>query len=796
MIKKLQEKGIFKSVVFAVVLLIPVIYSFFYLKSYWDPYGHLSDIKVGIVNLDKGLNEENRGKEFVKELKDSKTFDFVDVKNQEEAVRGLGEDEYYAVITIPSNFSETINSASEENKEISTITYTPNKRKNYLASQILNSALKTVELNLESKISKEVTATLSDSLKDVPDDLQKIADGAEKINDGASSLSDGLQTLSDGVQTLDGKYSEFNKGVENAYHGSESLSDGIKTVNNGLDSLADGASKLEGATSQVYQGVQKLSEEGGDGISRLTAGISQLNDGAKVLNDGANDYVDGTETLAKGVSDYVSGTELILNGVSPYVTGAETLAQGTSSYIEDMSKVNDDKTKILKDLIQLANTNPALSSLAEEASKVLSEEASKGLSVKAGTLKQVAGGLTYVNPQSHLTSGQTLKAGVNALTTPDESGASATQKLKIGANTLLMKDENGLTVGKKLKAGANTLYNGTSTLKTSASGLYQIADGMQTLESALSQVDDGTTKISDGLGALKLGNNKVEEGADTLTGGLKTLNESSDSVKDALTKLSDGSVSALEGSKELKDGTETFKNEINEGLTTAKDEIKKVDGLDQYVKDPVKIEEKSYGEVDSYGVAFAPLFISIGLWVGALMCYVVLYYDQRHRFGILDHDTKKSRILQNAVYLVIGAVDGIITGLLLKVGLGYSVVNMGVYLAECMLAGLVFMSVIQFLIRNFGDIGKFVALIILVLQLAASGGTFPVETIDSGFKGFTAWLPMTYTIRAFRDTLISTDNSLLSTNTWILIGILAVLVIAGAIIEVLKQNKKVKKENH
>ena len=796
MIKKLQDKGIFKSIVLAVVLLIPVIYSFFYLKSYWDPYGHLSDIKVGIVNLDKGLNEENRGKEFANELKNSKTFNFVDVSSLEEANKGLGEDEYYAVITIPSNFSETINSASTEHKEISTITYTPNKRKNYLASQILSSALKTVELNLESKISKEVTATLADSLKDVPNDLQKIADGAEKINDGAGSLTDGLQTLSDGVNTLDEKYSQFNDGVESAYHGSESLSDGIKKVNGGLDTLASGADTLSNATAQVYEGVQKLSKEGGSGISQLTSGISQIDNGAKSLDEGVSAYVDGTESLANGVDQYVSGTEQILGGVDSYITATESLAQGTSDYVSAMSNLNGKKTQVLQAVIQMANANPELAELAGSANQILAAENAANLSAKENALKQGADALISKNSQTNMTPGQTIKAGIGALTTADESGLSAGQKLKAGSKALTMKDENGLSVGSKLKAGAKTLYNGTTTLKNGASGLYSIAGGMQTLESALSQVDTGATKVADGLGVLKLGNEKVGAGAEDLTNGLKTLDESSDAVKEALTKLNDGSQKALEGSKELKDGTETFKTEINNGITTAKDEIKKVDGLDQYVKDPVKIEEKSYGEVDSYGVAFAPLFISIGLWVGALMCYVVLYYDQRHRFGILDHDTKKNRILQNAIYLAIGAVDGIITGLLLKVGLGYSVVNMGVYIAECMLAGLVFMSIIQFLIRNFGDIGKFIALIILVLQLAASGGTFPVETIDEGFKGFTAWLPMTYTVRAFRDTLISTDNSLLSTNTWILIGILFGIVALGSVIEIIKQNRNANKEKN
>ncbi|MBR2744728.1 MAG: YhgE/Pip domain-containing protein [Clostridia bacterium] len=829
MIKKLQEKGIVKVIIFAVVLLIPIIYSFFYLKSYWDPYGHLSDITVGIVNLDKGKDDENRGKQFADELKNSGTFNFVDVGNQDEANKGLGEDEYYAVITIPSNFTETLNSASTENKQISTITYTPNKRKNYLASQILNSALKTVELNMESKISKEVTSTLADSLKDVPDNLQKIADGAEKIDDGALSLSDGLRTLSNGINTLDTKYTEFNNGVDSAYQGSESLSNGINQISNGISSLGTGANALDSATSQVYQGVEKLSEEGTNGIEKLTNGINQLNQGASSLNDGVSQYVNGTEAMAEGVNKYVAGTEALADGVnkyvngtdaltsgiSQYVDGAEQLASGTSSYISATSQLNANKNAVLRGIIQASSANPELAELAANAQAILTAEQNAGLETAASGLKAGADQLMAKQEGSNLTAGQMLKAGasqltspdetgysagqklkagVNALTSPDETGYSASQKLQAGANQLSGKDENGLSVGDKLKMGASSLSNGTTELKNGASSLFQITDGVDTLKNALEQIDNGTSSLANGVDALEAGAEKVSDGADTLSNGLKTLDDSSSAVKDALSKLNAGTITALDGSIQLQDGTETFKDEINNGVKTANEEIAKLDGLDKYVQDPVKIEEKSYGEVDSYGVAFAPLFISIGLWVGALMCYVVLYYDQRHRFGILDHDTKKNRIIQNAIYLVIGAVDGIVTGLLLKAGLGYSVESMGVYLAQCMLAGLVFMSVIQVLIRNFGDIGKFIALIILVLQLAASGGTFPVETIDNAFKGLTSWLPMTYTIRAFKDTLISTDHSLLANNTWILIGILAVTIAVGAIAEVIKMNLKSKKE--
>ena len=80
-------------------------------------------------------------------------------------------------------------------------------------------------------------------------------------------------------------------------------------------------------------------------------------------------------------------------------------------------------------------------------------------------------------------------------------------------------------------------------------------------------------------------------------------------------------------SEKLSNGTNEFKNKINDGLKTANDSVEKLNGIEDFVANPVDFKEESYGTVNSYGIAFAPLFISIGLWVGALMCYVVLYYD-------------------------------------------------------------------------------------------------------------------------------------------------------------------------
>ena len=112
---------------------------------------------------------------------------------------------------------------------------------------------------------------------------------------------------------------------------------------------------------------------------------------------------------------------------------------------------------------------------------------------------------------------------------------------------------------------------------------------------------------------------------------------------------------------------------------------------------------------------------------------------------------------------------------------GFEIDNMFIYLISSMLIGITFMSIIQFLIRNFGDIGKFLALIILVLQLAAAGGTFPIETIDKGFQVITPYLPMTYSIKLLREILVPTASNF-KENYMLILSLISIFAIVVTVI--------------
>lgn len=710
----MKDNKTMRIVIFIVVMLIPIIYSFFYLKSYWDPYGNLQDMKVAIVNLDEGENGENQGQKIVNKLKDKNVVNICDVSKRE-ATSGLENEDYYAVITIPENFTKDLNSAGEVDKKVVQITYSPNQKMNYLASQIINKVVTATEEQIKAEVASKTVDTLADNLKEVPESLQKVSDGTEKILNGATNLSNGLNELNNGTNTLKNSYNEFNSGVNSAYQGSRELDNGSTKVNSGIDELQSGANQLNAGIEKINN---ELDNTDLNKLNLLVLGITELDDG-----------VNGKEGLKNGVDSYVEGTEKLANGV---ITLDSTLDEEIAKY-------------------QAIYTNTSLS---------IDVRTQAGIALK--TLQEVK---FEINDTSK---GKSLVSGAKELTT---------------------KDKTKMTVGDKLKYGASKLSAGATKLNDGIDDIKNLGNSVIELKTNLAKIQSGTGSLVNGITQLKSGSNKLNFGSDSLENGLKTLNASSTQIQSALNTISDGTNSAYNGSIELKNGVNTLKNEVDNGISNSEKELDKLDGLSNHVANPVEVVEKDYGEVTSYGIAFTPLFLSIGLWVGALMCYVVLYYDQKHRFGVLDSDYK-NKFKQNALYLGLGAIQGIATALLLKLGLGFEVESMPIFFLVSALMGVCFTAIIQFLIRTFGDVGKFLALIILVLQLAAAGGTFPVDTIDKGFQWLNLLLPMTYTIKLVKDCLISTNVNFLVHNLFIIIAITVVAFICTCGIEIFRKKKE------
>lgn len=669
----MDKKKIMKIIIIIAVIIIPVMYSFFYLKAFWDPYGNLHDMNIAIVNLDEGDENENLGNELVDKIKEKDTMTIQVLNDSNQAQKGLINQEYYATITIPKDFTNDLNNAENTDRKVTTITYSPNQKSNYLASQIINKVVTTVETELRGEVSQKVVAKLSDKLREVPNKIQDISDGASKLQDGTIKLNNGIQEITSGTNELNANYKIFDEGIDTAYNGSTLLNEGISKLNNGADKLVSGTTTLQNATKD---------------LSKIKSGVDELSKGSSNLKIGVTNYVDGVNTA--------------INSISTTTTQVKTLASDLQKYASQNPQVTADANfqKVLQDLQNINNSS---------------------------------------------------------------SGSQ-------GFNTLKAK-------GNELKTGATNLNNGIQSFSNKANSLNDFTSGISTLNS--------------GMIELKQGLSQSQTGSNSLNSGLKELNTNSKIIQTGISKLNDGSKELLNGSQTLLDGTNTFKTEIDNGIQDTNEQVKSLDGLDEYVKEPVKIEESDYAQIDSYGVGFAPYFMSISLWVGALIMLIIFYYDPEDRFKLLGRNAK-NRFLRAGLYSLIAVTQGIVLGFLLKLGLGFSVTNIWLYYGTCILISLVFFSIIQFLVVNFGDVGKFLSILLLVLQLAASGGTFPIETVPKGFQILYNFMPMNYTIRLVKESIIKINNDMILKNVLILLAIFICFIGVNLLLDYIRTKKQKK----
>lgn len=644
----------FKYVVIIAVLLVPFMYSFFYLKAYWNPYGkgNIDNLPVAVVNKDSG----DKGKELIDNIKESKKLKLSIVSN-DEATDGLNDGKYYAIISIPKDFTSSMNSASSTNKRHATITYSPNQKSNYLSSQIINTVVLTVEKNLDNTVNSKIVENLSDKLKAVPTQLNTISTGFGKLSEGTSQIENGASELKSGSEQL-------KNGINEAYNGSKTITDG---VNASIENLKN--DKSEAIDTQTLNNIK----------NQVTSSVNAT----------------FTDTYKNAI-----GVQAVETVKAQYENNINLLKQGILANISAFG---------ITDVDAYCNSSSVNPGLANYCSSYL--------------------GLVSLNNQLNDSSSVIYQSIYNTAITSAQKSA-----VQTASNV-------SETVAKQVATSAKE----TATNKSIAS---------------LTPLQEGLNNLTSGLAKLNTGSNDLYNGTVKLNEGTTTLNNS----------------------------VKASKVELDNKISSTKSEMKKVDGLSKYSKMPIKAETKEVNKVSSYGTAFSPLFISIALWVGSLMLFMVLYFDKEKRFGLLGIDSKK-RVKRTLAYHGLASASGLILGILLQLLLDFSITNVLLYYVSIILIANCFLAIVEFLIETFGDIGKFIALIILVLQLAAAGGTFPIETVTKGFRWLHPLLPMTYTINLLKESLVSVENNLLTQNMLYVFIIFIIFFGLNIILNFMKQKK-------
>ena len=644
----------------AVISFIPILYSGFFLGSIWDPYGQTKNLPVAFVNEDKGasLNGKllNVGESVEKKLKDNHDLGWEFVSKQQ-ADEGVNNGHFYAVVTIPSDFSQKAASITKSEPQQAVINFTTTPAKNYIGSLVSNQAAAKVK----SSVSEQITQAYA---KGILENLDKLGIGLDTAANGASTLHDGLGRLESGSQAYVG--------------GVKQLAVNQQSLTGGLAQLSDGSRKLQAGLGQLSNNLPTESQlsQLSDGMKQLQSGINQLN--ASVSNPSPalvaqqNKVKTDAQTLVQTME--ASKSDLLAAGGTLQTLGAQAAASGSNSTTISLPQISNISRVFTKTQTIIAQTTTLLGDLQTLTQQLSAQQT------------QLQAGVSVLNN------------GVNQLTPNAITAFNGYNSVRFANNQLL--------------AGSASLTNGLSEAK---SGSQKLANGASLLESRSGALIDGTSQLA--------------SGADTLA---NKLADASNRIKIQPT-----------------------------GATTQ-----------QQIANPVKSEVTEKGNVPNYGYALSPYVLSLSLFVGAIVLNVI--YPIRKTFS--EQESAIRWWLSKASVAGVAAfMQATILMLVMVFFLGLTPEHPAHFIGAIYLTSFAYMSIVSLLVIVLDNPGRFLAMVLLVLQLGSSEGTFPIQTANGFFQSINPLVPMTYSIRALRQAISGgLDNAFYGGSMWVLAGFLLV----------------------
>lgn len=430
----------------AVISFIPIMYSGFFLGSIWDPYGQTKNLPVAFVNEDKGaqLNGQalNVGQSVEQKLKDNHDLGWEFVTKQQ-ADSGVSSGHFYAVVTVPADFSAKAASITAAQPQQAVIHYTTTPAKNYIGSLVSNQAAEKVKTSVAEQITQAYA-------KGVLESVDKLGGGLETAAGGASTLHGGLMQLQAGAQTYTG--------------GVKQLAVNQRAMANGLARLGNGSRQLQAGLGQLSNGLPSESQ-----VAQLTNGMKQLQAGLNQLN-----------------TSVYNPSPTLINQQNKVQNEAQALAQTMQTSLVDLSAAG----VVLKDLGSQAVVSGGSTTITLPQISQLSQALSKTQTIitQAAALLKDLQSLTAMlsAQQTQLQTGvSTLNNGVNQLAPNAVTALSGYNSVRAANNQLL--------------AGSSLLANGLAQAQT---GSQQLANGAGLLDSRSGVLTNGASQLAGGADTL------------------------------------------------------------------------------------------------------------------------------------------------------------------------------------------------------------------------------------------------------------------------------------------------------
>lgn len=660
------------------------------------------------------------------------------------------------------------------------------------ANQLVTGS-QTLTTNLHSLADSSLT--FSNGTEQFTKGLSAYVSGVEQLHLGLGNFNSGLVTYTGAVSQLDSglgqlasKSPELVRGINQLYTGVESYTGGVSQLNaglnqfssgvsaytNGVGNIATGANQLSNQSTTLRMGVEQLSEgiqqlsskldassEQKDQINQLSSGLNHLNQAIQNIDVGDTKHLDSV------LSSIVSLSNQML--ASAQSDKATTLAniQSTAAYqsltSEQQAEISASVSQNSTDSIQSAQSIVALAqglqgsleNLQNQSSNLstLKNQANQVLPIVSTSLTGLSSGLTEIQgavSSKLVPDSQSITSGVNAYT-------AGVDKVSQGASQLSEKNSTLTGSLDQLVSGSTTLTQKSSNL---TAGVGQLVEKTPELVSGIEKLSTGSNQLNQKSQELIAGVDKLQSGSSQLADKSSQLISGASQLESGANKLADGAGKLAEGGTKLTSGLEGLQTgvaSLGQGLSNASEQLKSASTESQnaeILSNPLNLSKTDNDQVTVNGIAMAPYMISVALFVAAISTNMIFAKLPSGRHPETRWAWFKSRFEINGVIAVLAAV--LVYGGVHLIGLTANHEMRTLFLI--IIASLTFMSMVTALTTWNSRIGAFFSLILLLLQLASSAGTYPIVLTNDFFRAINPWLPMSYSVSGLRQTISMTGN--------------------------------------
>lgn len=479
---------------------------------------------------------------------------------------------------------------------------------------------------------------------------------------------------------------------------------------------------------QVLIGVTQA----GEGLKQAAAGAGQLAAGLDTADSGAHELAAGSRTLADNMA-------IARDGSAELASGSHQLSSAINSATGPLINMLDRVQRLGLDPDDAADTAMHFSTALETAADRVA-----ALNINESQAAAIVGQAVEV-----------LRANPDPTLQNLGEGLAGAQRLLNAAGIDPISDEGLTRLRDSAHQFAAELGDRNSTLRTVLTQVLNgglRADAIK-LRSGAAQLDAGARQLNSGLVELTNGSYRLADGAAALAGGTDQLD---DGAHELATKLD-------EGAKQVPSWTVQQRNEVAKALA-----------------DPVRLDMRFTHQAATFGTGFAPFFLPLALFIGALIIWMLLTPLQARP---IVNGLGAVRVVLASFWpgLLIATCQVLVMYVVVHFGVGLHAKHALATVAFLVLIAAAFLALIQAFNAVFDvAVGRVITLAFLMFQLVSAGGIYPVETTAKPFQILHPFDPMTYAVNGLREVIVGGVDARLWIAIVVLSGVLAVSLAASA----------------